>query len=63
MFNLKEKLVVAMFGYEIKLVVDKNKKNKLNILALNIEINDLNPEGENSTAGAEGNLEEVVTSE
>ena len=62
MLNLKEKLVVAMFGYEIKLVFNTNKTTKCKI-PLHIETNDLNIERENSTAGTENTLEEVVTLE
>ena len=63
MLNVKEKLVVAMFGYEVKLVFDTNKNNKLNIYKIQLETKDLNLERENSSAGTEDNLKEVVTAQ
>ena len=60
MLNIKEKLVVSMFGYDINLVV---KPTKTDLSYIEVEVKDLNLEMEKpSTASSEDNLEEVILS-
>ena len=53
--------MVALFGYEIKLIVKTNKTKKMKI-SLHLDVNDLKPEMEKaSTARPEDNLVTVVS--